>query len=52
MKISKSKDFGFSYVALKGNNAKEFLLHNRKTVWLFFIAYTPAFMLASSKNLI
>ena len=31
MKISKSKDFGFSNVVLKNNNTKEFLLNNRKT---------------------
>jgi hypothetical protein len=37
MKISKSKDFGFSCVALKGNNAKVFLLNNRKTVLIFFV---------------
>jgi hypothetical protein len=37
MKISKSKDFGFSYVAPKGNNAKEFLLNNRKNfIGLFY----------------
>jgi len=30
IKISKSKDFGFSYVAIKGNNINEFLLNNRK----------------------
>jgi len=38
MEISKSKDFGFSYVALKGNNAIEFLLNNRKTVPMSFVA--------------
>jgi hypothetical protein len=50
MKISKSKDFGFSYVALKVNNAKEFLLHNRKTVLIFFVDEHKLTHLLSTKN--
>ena len=34
----KIENFRFSHVAINGNNTNEFLLNNRKTVWLFFIA--------------
>ena len=34
----------------KGQHISVAFMHNRKTAWLFFIAYTPAYTLASSKN--
>ena len=51
LKISKSNDFVFSCVTLKDNNAKEFLLNNRKTVLMFFIAKRQSTCWLAQKNL-